>query len=110
MGGVENRAGQITQLGFDSLADVSTRDDGSVPPGRQAGIATVTSDVAVGSKREVYRSAPPSRSKAKKRATKTYGIQQATLDELFAAPPDEEPETQSQSAAPQQGYNVYEHN
>src|SRR5438105_4497717 len=71
----ERRAGHITQLGFDSLA-VSASDGSAVPAGKPAGIAPF-------GKLEVYRSAPQSRSKAKKHAIVPHGIQQATLDELF---------------------------
>ncbi len=86
----ERRAGHITQLGFDSLAEVSASDVGRVSPGKQAGIATATSDVGTGINGEVRRFAPHRRSKAKKHTIKTYGIQQATLEELFATLSGEE--------------------
>src|SRR5947209_5588773 len=35
----ERRAGHITQLGFDSLADTSASDGGAVPAGKPAGLA-----------------------------------------------------------------------
>ena len=80
----EQRAGHITQLGFDSLAEVSASDGGAVPAGKAAGIALFGNG-------EVYRSAPQSRRKAKKHTTPSNGIQQFTLDELFARIPGDEP-------------------
>src|SRR5437868_6960589 len=81
----ERRAGHVTQLGFDTLAEVPASDGGVVSLGKYNGIAT-------GDKGEVYRSAPPRRNKAKKHASLPVGIQQATLDELFAVPYNQEPE------------------
>src|SRR6266702_3643070 len=83
MRGAENRAGLITQLGFDSLAEVAAGDAGRVPPGNNTGIATATSEVATTLKGEAYRLAPRVRRKTKKHESKTSGIQQATFDELF---------------------------
>src|SRR6266568_6269480 len=83
MRGAENRAGLITQLGFDSLAEVAAGDAGRVPPGNNTGIATATSEVATTLKGEAYRPAPRVRRKAKRHESKTSGIQQATFDELF---------------------------
>ena len=61
MAGQERRAGHITQLGFDSLAEgASTSEASAVPAGIAAGIATF-------GKGEVYRPAPRSRRKTKKR-------------------------------------------
>ncbi len=85
--GAERRAGLFTQLGFDSLAEVSVRDGSAIPPGKQNGIAT-------GVNREVRRFAPSYRSKAKP-GTRLYlakkhpalpaAYKQATLDELFSS-------------------------
>src|SRR6266567_7254456 len=83
MRGAENRAGLITQLGFDSLAEVAAGDAGRVPPGDNTGIAPATSEVATALKGEAYRLAPRVRRKARKHESKTPGIQQATFDELF---------------------------
>src|SRR6266704_5994109 len=83
MRGAENRAGLITQLGFDSLAEVAAGDAGRVPPGNNTGIAPARSEVATTRKGEAYRSAPRVRRKARKHESKTSGIQQATFDELF---------------------------
>src|SRR6266568_8170245 len=83
MRGAENRAGLMTQLGFDSLADVAAGDAGQVLPGNNTGIAPATSEVATTHKGEAYRSAPRVRRKARKHESKTPGIQQATFDELF---------------------------
>jgi len=81
--GAERRAEPITQLNFDSLADLPTSESNAIPPGKQNGIATVASDVATALKREVYRPAPPVRRKTRKHAPLPEGIQQATLDEFF---------------------------
>src|SRR6266567_3624117 len=83
MRGAENRAGLITQLGFDSLAEVAAGDAGRVPPGNNTGIAPATSEVAPTRTGEAYRPAPRVRRKAKRHESKTPGIQQATFDELF---------------------------
>src|SRR6266487_2011843 len=83
MRGAENRAGLITQLGFDSLAEVAAGDAGRVLPGNNTGIAPATSEVATTRTGEAYRPAPRVRRKAKKHESKTSGIQQATFDELF---------------------------
>src|SRR6266571_2575041 len=83
MRGAENRAGLITQLGFDSLAEVAAGDAGRVPPGNNTGIAPARSEVATARKGEAYRLAPRVRRKTKKHESKTSGIQQATFDELF---------------------------
>ncbi len=83
MRGAENRAGLITQLDFDALAEVSASDAGRVPPGNNTGIATVASDATTALKEEAYRLAPRVRRKAQKHESKTSGIQQATFDELF---------------------------
>src|SRR6266699_3730817 len=83
MRGAENRAGLITQLGFDSLAEVAAGDAGRVPPGNNTGSASARSEVAAARTREAYRPAPRVRRKAKKHESKTPGIQQATFDELF---------------------------
>src|SRR5438105_4068027 len=73
----KQRAAQFTQLGFDSLAEVSASDGGAVPAGKAAGLATF-------GKGEVYRPAPRSRRKTKKRPSETAGLTQATLDDLFS--------------------------
>src|SRR6266567_7800944 len=83
MRGAENRPGLITQLGFDSLAEVAAGDAGRVPPGNNTGSAPATSEVATTLKGEAYRLAPRVRRKTKKHESKTSGIQQATFDELF---------------------------
>src|SRR6266700_4888937 len=83
MRGAENRAGLITQLGFDSLAEVAAGDAGRVLPGNNTGSAPATSEVAAARKGEAYRPAPRVRRKAKRHESKTPGIQQATFDELF---------------------------
>src|SRR6266567_394718 len=83
MRGAENRAGLITQLGFDSLAEVAAGDAGRVLPGNNTGIAPATSEVATTRTGEAYRPAPRVRRKAKRHESKTPGIQQATFDELF---------------------------
>src|SRR6266567_3863370 len=87
----EHRPGHIKQLDFDALAALPSSDSSTIPPGKQDGIATVasdattaTSDVATGVKGEVYRPAPPVRRRAKKHPPLPDGIQQSTLDELFA--------------------------
>src|SRR5436309_3383205 len=86
MRGAENRAGHITQLGFDSLDEVSASDGGRLLPGRQAGIAEVTPERATFGKPEVYRSAPQSRRRAKKH-TAFFGVyNQSTFEDVFAAP------------------------
>src|SRR5260221_10314195 len=90
----EQRAGLITQLGFDSLTEVSAREVSAVPASKQTGIVTATSDVATFGKAEVYRPAPRSRRKAKpgtglylakKHATSFESVKQATLDDLFTS-------------------------
>src|SRR5712692_5813902 len=83
MRGAENRAGLITQLGFDSLAEVAAGDAGATLPGNNTGIAPATSEVAPARTGEAYRPAPRVRRKAKRHESKTPGIQQATFDELF---------------------------
>src|SRR6266581_903164 len=83
MRGAENRAGLITQLGFDSLAEGAAGDAGATLPGNNTGIAPATSEVAAARKGEAYRPAPRVRRKAKRHESKTSGIQQATFDELF---------------------------
>src|SRR5438876_1033439 len=70
----EQRAGRITQLGFDSLTVEPANERSAVP----AAIATF-------GRPEVYRSAPHSRRKAKKHPTVSHGLQQSTFDDLFAA-------------------------
>src|SRR6266851_1988746 len=81
--GAERRAEPIKQLDFDTLEKLPIRFGDTIPPGKQNGIATATSDVATGGRGEVYRPAPRIRRKARKHATETNGIQQATLEELF---------------------------
>src|SRR2546427_686854 len=81
--GAEHRAGHIQQLGFDSLEKLPIRFGDTIPPGKQNGIATATSDVATTLKGEVYRPAPAVRRKAKKHAILPEGVQQSSLDELF---------------------------
>src|SRR6266487_152121 len=83
MRGAENRAGLMTQLGFDSLAEVAAGDAGRVPPENNTGSAPATSEVAAARTGEAYRPAPRVRRKARKHESKTPGIQQATFDELF---------------------------
>src|SRR6266700_7976676 len=83
MRGAENRAGLITQLGFDSLAEGAAGDAGATLPGNNTGIAPATSEVAPARTGEAYRPAPRVRRKAKRHESKTPGIQQATFDELF---------------------------
>jgi N12 class adenine-specific DNA methylase len=73
----------MTQLGFDSLADVAAGDAGRVPSENNTGLATAKSEVAPARKGEAYRPAPRVRRKARKHESKTPGIQQATFDELF---------------------------
>src|SRR5713101_7553881 len=82
--GTEQQSGRLTQLGFDSLAELAVSDSGAIPTGKQNGIATATFDAATFGRGEVRRSAPHRRNKAKKHVAKTFGIKQATLDELFA--------------------------
>src|SRR6266851_6478445 len=83
MRGAENRAGLITQLGFDSLAEVSAGDAGATLPENNTDIAPVESDATTALKGEAYRPAPRVRRKAKKHESLPVGIQQATFDELF---------------------------
>ena len=73
----ERPSGNITQLGFDSLAERAARESTTVTPGKPAGLATFGNG-------EVYRSAPQSRRKTKKRAALPSVYQQATFDDLFA--------------------------
>ncbi len=87
--GAEIRAGYITQLGFDSLAAGSESDSGAGAVEKLHGIATAGI-------REVRRSAPPRRYKAKKHAL-IDGITQATFDGLFDRIPGEEQEQAIQS-------------
>src|SRR5713226_6850173 len=82
-GKTAERLGHITQLGFDSL-ELAVSDSGAIPTGKQNGIATATFDVPIFGRGEVRRSAPHRRNKVKKHVAKTFGIQQATFDELFA--------------------------
>ncbi len=70
----ERLTGHITQLGFDSLAVVTTSEGSAVP----AGIATF-------GRPEVYRSAPQSRRRAKKHTAVSGVYNQTTFDDLFAA-------------------------
>src|SRR5436189_712903 len=75
---VERRAGQhITQLSFDSLAEIPAHDARTVLPR------------ATSNNGEVHRYAPPGRKKAKKSPALPGGIQQGTLDDLFATIPDD---------------------
>src|SRR6266487_3560869 len=78
------RAGHITQLGFDSLAVVSANESNVLPAGKQAGIATATFDVATFGRPEVYRSAPQSRRRGKKHTAVSGIYNQSTFDDLFA--------------------------
>src|SRR5258708_21326617 len=80
----ERRAGQITQVGFDSLAAVSTGEGGGVSPGKLADIATATLDAATFGRPEVYRTAPHRRNKAKRHAPLPDNIKQSTFDDIFA--------------------------
>jgi len=79
-GSAAERAGLITQLGFDSLAVVSANERSAVP----TGIATATFDVATFGRPEVYRSAPQSRRRGKKHTAVSSVYNQATLDDLFS--------------------------
>jgi N12 class adenine-specific DNA methylase len=99
MRGAENRAGLITQLGFDALAELSAGDDGGVLPGNRTGMAT-------GDRPEVHRFALPSRRKARKHAGSPSGLTQATLEELFAETPDQEPEERWEIPEPQQVFEA----
>src|SRR5437868_4601535 len=73
----ERPSGNITQLGFDPLAELAARESNTVTPGKLAGLATFGNG-------EVYRSAPQSRRKTKKRPAVPSVYQQATFDDLFA--------------------------
>ncbi len=72
------RAGHITQLGFDSLAIVSAIENSAVSAGKPAGIATFGGP-------EVYRSAPHSRRRGKKHTAVSDVYNQSTFDDLFDA-------------------------
>src|SRR5437660_426433 len=75
--------GQIKQLGFDSLAELSSDGTPTVSIETLAGLVP-------GSNGVVRRSRGPSRSKAKKSATVRDSLTQSTLDELFTTPLDQE--------------------
>src|SRR5258708_40052816 len=90
----EQQARLITQLGFDSLTELSVNNSVNISPEKQNGLSTATPDVATFGKAEVYRPAPRSRRKAKpgtglylakKHATSFESIKQATLDDLFTS-------------------------
>ena len=93
---VDERAGQVKQLGFDSLAGQDseallrhpsyTKASEDKSYGGQAGNqkSGVVSDNG-----KVHQTAPPGRKKAKKRAVLPDGIEQPTLDGLFATIPSE---------------------
>jgi N12 class adenine-specific DNA methylase len=76
--GTAERAGHITQLGFDSLAAiVSANERSAVSTGKPASIATF-------GRPEVYRSAPQSRRRVKKHTSVSTVYNQSTFDDLFA--------------------------
>src|SRR5690348_2085668 len=82
MRGVENRAGVITQLDFDSLAQEPVSDVSALPSETQVSLP--------GNRTEIYRPAPRSRSKAKKQSSLPTDVTQATFEDLFAQPAEEE--------------------
>src|SRR5437764_2275148 len=73
----ERPSENITQLGFDSLAIVPANEVSEVSVRKSASTATFGMP-------EVYRSAPQSRRRTKKRAALPIVYQQATFDDLFA--------------------------
>ncbi len=75
----ERHSGHITQLDFASIAERATGESETVTPEKPARLATFGNA-------EVYRPAPRSRRKTKKRSSETAGLTQATLDDLFAQP------------------------
>ena len=95
MRGAESRAELITQLGFDTLAELSAGDAGEALPENRTGRAPAIADVADSNRMDVFRSAPPQRRKARKHAVSPTGLTQATLDELFAATSSQELEAGS---------------
>src|SRR5438874_2071362 len=73
----ERHSGHITQLDFASLAERAPCESDTVTPGKPARLATFGNA-------EVYRPAPRSRRKTKKRSSEIAGFTQATLDDLFS--------------------------
>src|SRR5258708_24432249 len=85
----EQRAGYITQLGFDSLTQISVSD--GVSPEKQNGLTTAAKDAkppphskATAIFGESRQFAAPRRRKAKKKESVSENVKQSSLDELFA--------------------------
>src|SRR3989440_1275730 len=73
----ERHSGHITQLDFASIAERATGESDTITPEKPARLATFGNA-------EVYRPAPHSRRKTKKRSSEMAGFTQATLDDLFS--------------------------
>src|SRR5437667_125326 len=67
------------ELDFSSLAERAPGESDTITPEKPARLATFGNA-------EVYRPAPRSRRKTKKRSSEMAGFTQATLDDLFAQP------------------------
>src|SRR5438874_1679691 len=94
MRGVEQKAGKIEQLNFDTLTE-SPEAESEVQ--KQTGTATATLDEAAGIKPEATLFSLPRRNRVKKRAVRASIFEQATLDTLFSGISEEEPEQEQES-------------
>src|SRR6266480_6671422 len=96
---VEQTAGKIEQLNFDSLA---ASPEGESEVQQQTDTATATLDEVVGIRPEATLFSLPRRNRVKKRVGSASIFEQATLDTLFSGISKEEPEQETERKNTQQ--------